>query len=355
MGNNSYFDNTLVAAVVEALTKKLPAGWRTTTSKPSRQNKAVSGLVDAVLKIRRPGTPAGSLLIEAKTRLEPKDVDYLAAKLRPTPSQPVLIAAPFISPRTQERLKASGFGYADLMGNVCLSLSEPGLFIETTGATENPEPNLRDRKSLKGPKAGRLVRALCDFRPPIGLRDLAKRAGVDPGYASRVVGFLNREALVERTPRGPVTSVDWSALLRRWSQEYSPFQRQRSAMYLAPRGVSSVIEKLKGLSTRFSVSGSWAAAQFAPVAPPRLLLVYVDKPATVADDLELRPTEVGANVALAIPFDPVVYERTSRKSGITIAALSQVAADLLTSPGRGPNEAEALMEWMREHEDDWRA
>jgi hypothetical protein len=85
------------------------------------------------------------------------------------------------------------------------------------------------------------------------------------------------------------------------------------------------------------------------------LLLYADEPSALAGELEVRPTEAGANVALATPFDPVVYERTSNKNGVTIAALSQVAADLLTSPGRGPNEGEALMEWMREHEDDWRA
>lgn len=48
-------------------------------------------------------------------------------------------------------------------------------------------------------------------------------------------------------------------------------------------------------------------------------------------------------------------ERTSVKKGITIAALSQIAVDLMTSPGRGPNEAEALMQWMLENEDAWRA
>jgi hypothetical protein len=356
VGNNAYSDNPLAVDVVDLLTARFPAGWQTTASAPQKRDEAgPAGLVDVILKIRRPGAPAGVVLVEAKTRLEPKDVDYLASSLRPTPEQPILVAAPFISPRTQERLKAKGFSYADLTGNVRLSLSEPGLFIETTGASENPDPQSRDRKSLKGPKAGRLVRALCDFRPPIGLRDLAKRAGIDAGYASRVVEFLNREAFVARTTRGPITTIDWPALLRRWSQEYSPFQRQRAAMYLAPRGISAVVEKLKGSSARLAVSGSWAAAQIAPVAPPRLLLVYVDKPAAVAIELDLRPTEAGANVALAIPFDPVVYERTSKKSGITIAALSQVAADLLTSPGRGPNEAEALMEWMREHEDAWRA
>ena len=27
---------------------------------------------------------------------------------------------------------------------------------------------------------------------------------------------------------------------------------------------------------------------------------------------------------------------------------------LLTSPGRGPAEGDALLEWMREHEEEWR-
>jgi hypothetical protein len=293
--------------------------------------------------------------VSAKSRVEPKDVDYLAATLRHTPEDPVLIAARYLSPRTQERLRSRGFAYADLTGNVRLVLTQPGLFIETTGARENPEPSLRDRKSLKGAKAGRLVRAVCDFRPPVGVRELAKRANVDPGYASRVVDFFDREALVTRTPRGPITAVDWRALLNRWSQEYSPFRREGAAMYLAARGITAVTERLERLKVRYAVTGSWAAAEVSPVAPPRLLSLYVDRPRDVVQALDLRPADAGANVALLTPFDDVVFERTSVKKDITIVALSQVAVDLLTSPGRGPNEAEALMQWMQENEDAWRA
>ena len=74
----------------------------------------------------------------------------------------------------------------------------------------------------------------------------------------------------------------------------------------------------------------------------------------MARDVELRPSATGANVALVTPFDPVVYERTSQKKGVIVAAPSQVAVDLLTSPGRGPNEGEALIDWMRDKEHVWR-
>lgn len=353
VGNSLIADNIFLAEVVKALQERLPFGWAGSLLKPSKADGAVS--VDAVLSVRRKGTASGTIRVAAKSRVEPKDVDYLAATLRPTPDASVLIVAPYLSPRTQERLRSRGFAYADLTGNVRLELTEPGLFIETTGARENPEPSPRDRKSLKGAKAGRLVRALCDFRPPVGLRELAKRAVVDPGYTSRVVDFLDREALVTRTPRGPITTVDWRALLNRWSQEYSPFRRQGAAMYLAARGIPAVTERLSQLKVRYAVTGSWAAAEVAPVAPPRLLTVYVDRPGDVEQALDLRPAEAGANVALFTPFDDVVFDRTSVKKGITIAALSQIAADLMTSPGRGPNEAEALMQWMQENEDAWRA
>jgi hypothetical protein len=55
------------------------------------------------------------------------------------------------------------------------------------------------------------------------------------------------------------------------------------------------------------------------------------------------------------PFDPVVFERTTQVDSIVYAAATQIAADLLTSSGRGPEEAEWILEWMEEHENAWRA
>jgi hypothetical protein len=88
VGNKAYSDNTLVAAVVNALAEKLPRSWRTAIAAPPKRDWAPGGLVDAIVTIRRPGAPVGRLFIEAKTRLEPKDVDYLAAPSVRAPSEP---------------------------------------------------------------------------------------------------------------------------------------------------------------------------------------------------------------------------------------------------------------------------
>lgn len=48
------------------------------------------------------------------------------------------------------------------------------MFVRTTGAIRNPSPEAREAARLRGHKAGRLVRALIDIRPPYGVRELAE-------------------------------------------------------------------------------------------------------------------------------------------------------------------------------------
>ncbi len=73
-----------------------------------------------------------------------------------------------------------------------------------------------------------------------------------------------------------------------------------------------------------------------------------------AERFGVRPVESGVNVLLVQPFDPVVFDRTTTSGGVIYAALSQVAADLLTGPGRSPAEGEELLKWMGENQSAWR-
>jgi len=82
--------------------------------------------------------------------------------------------------------------------------------------------------------------------------------------------------------------------------------------------------------------------------------VYCNSPAALGDELELVPSDHGANVALLKPFDGVVWDRTTREADITFAAPSQVAVDCLTGNGRMPAEGDAVLQWMIENEKGWR-
>lgn len=175
------------------------------------------------------------------------------------------------------------------------------------------------------------------------------------GSLSRTLDLLAREGLVARDERRAVVEVDWEAAIRRWTQDYE-FTRSNSVSYfLEPRGLDAFLGKLTDLGVRYAMTGASAAQRFTPVAPSRQASAYVDAPAAVADKLNLRRAETGANVVLAQPFDAVVFERATTIDGLRLVGAGQLAADLLTGPGREPAEGNELLGWMHANEEAWRA
>ena len=173
---------------------------------------------------------------------------------------------------------------------------------------------------------------------------------------SRLLDTLDRQALIERSKRGGVESVDVPGLLRWWAESYDVFRANSTSTFLAPNGAANALAGMAALppAARVAVTGSFAAGRVAPVAGAALLVVYCDDLGQTAEALALLPAEDGANVALLQPFDSVVWERPTRDGGITYAAPSQVVVDCLSGTGRMPSEGEALLSWMTENEPSWR-
>lgn len=352
-------ENDLVEALLEAVRVKLPASWAIS----SLPLPPLPATPDAILEIRAPEDKAGLLVIETKSQLSPGQVAAVANHLREYRSllsgdQPLalIVAAPYLSPGTRDVLIREGLGYFDMTGNLRASMSEPLMVLDSEGAQTNPWVRDRPLRSLKGPTAGRVVRALLDFRPPFSITQVSRFARIPVASVYRVISFLEPEGLVYREPRGPIEEVDWAGLIQRWSRDYSLTGSNRTAMFLEPRGALQVLDELKQADYRYAITGSLATASIAPSVPARLAVVYVERIAETATRLTLRPVDLGANVILAEPYDEVVFERTwtADPQGVVFAALSQVAVDLLTSPGRGPVGGEELISWMRQNQNRWR-
>jgi hypothetical protein len=358
----------LARRLADVLRERLPPRWQADARpRPFAGRTELDGAVDIVA----PDGRAAQLVLEAKAQVEPKDVPAAVAQARrhaqavqdggaggagAASSVAVVVGSAYLSPRTRELLAAEGAGYVDLTGNLRVAADDPALFLELPGRDTNPWTDNRPLRSLRGAAAARVVRALCDFRPPYGVQELAARAQTPISTVSRVVSLLDREAVLTRERRGAVTDVRWVDLIRRWTQDYTFAGSNQVSSYLEPRGLPTLVEKLPKLSRRYAMTGSLAATDLAPIAAPRLGAVFVDPPADeAAAVLGLRPAETGANVLLAVPYDPVVYDRTRERGSLVCAGPSQVVADLLTGPGRSPAEGEALFDWMREHEHAWRA
>ena len=345
-------DNKLIHGAQEVLRARLPDGWRTDLDEGSGATDDTGA--DARLQVRGPDGCTACLAVCPKRSLQPRGVLVLRTHLRDVSAGDSIIVAPHLSPAVRERLREAGLGFVDLTGNIRIALRTPGLFIEANGADVNPDRQSRPSHSLRGGKAGRIVRALIDRKEPPGVRALAAMIGANPGYVSRIVALLDEQALIERSGRGRIASVDWPRLLDRWSQDAPLSSRGTQTMCLEPRDLAAMTSRLGKSSLRYAVTGTLAVSEFAPIAAAHLAVIYVDDVNDAVSVLDLRIAERGANVMLIEPEDEWVFEGCTLRNGLSVVAISQAAADLLTSPGRGPAEAEALIAWMRANERVWR-
>jgi len=341
---------------VGRLRSRLPNGWRLT---PGERGRGRETQRDPQLVVKAPDGAKAVLLVQVKRRVSPRQAAEAAIQLAEAASRAqadgALLVSDYLSELSRKRLRAAAVGYLDLTGNAWITLQRPGLFIQTHGSDKDPSPPRRGTRSLKGIKAARIVRALCDVRPPIGIRALARFSGANAGYVSRMIDFLVSEDLVQRGRTGEIVRTDWQDLIRRWGQDYGLTRTNRAVPCLAPRGLAAVTEKLRLYEKPYALTGSLAVPKEASVAAGRLVTCYADDPEQAADFLGARPEKTGANLLLLEPFDRVVYDRAHTEDGLVKVAHSQCAVDLLTGAGRGPAEADALLEWMAANEDAWRS
>lgn len=337
------------------LAERLPAGW-------SSRLISEAEPIDALVEIRDRGGTAATLIVEAKRIVEGRDVASLREQLdryaEQFPGAQGLVVARYLSPPVRAKLTEAGLSYIDATGNVRVEVGKPGLFLSDRGTDRDPwrGPG-RPRGTLKGEPAAKVVRAMADFVGTWSIRELVDVSKASTGSTYRVVEFLEREGLATRDVDGRVSVPDWAQVLRRWSDDYGFVRSNRVTRWIAPRGLSDLMERLasSGEATRYAVTGTIAAAEWSAYAPARLAMVYANDPSKAAAVWDLRPSDAGANVMLAQPKYEVVFERSLLNSGgVTIAAPSQVVVDLMTGPGRNPTEAEELLEWMRNNEQSWR-
>jgi hypothetical protein len=353
MGNTM----TTTTPFLEQLNTLLPPRWKAEVTRTDLRSQ--DARTDALVEVTGPDGSSGVFLVELKPRVSPREAARIAEALsqltRGEAGPTGILFTRYAGRLAQQRLREAGVSYLDLTGNAWIRLDRPAVFIEREGADVDPDPPRRGVQSLKGAKAARIARSLSDWRPPVGVRELARRTDTNAGYVTRVLSLLENEDVIVRAPTGEVADVRWRDLLLRWSEDYSVTGTNRAATFLAPRGLAQLQDRLARFEDAYAITGSFAVPPEAQVAPGRLFSCYVSSIETAADRLDVRPAEAGANVLLLEPFDRLPFERTRSRGRLTAVAMSQCVVDLLTGTGREPAQADALMTWMAENEDAWRS
>lgn len=351
----------LIDQGVAILKQALPATWKVARIEDPKDDVPRA---DAILTIGAMDQAQARVVIESRTSFTPKDVDAVLGRARlltrVAGDVPLLVVAPWFSERSRTLLVEAGLNYLDLAGNVRLATNYPALFVYREPAVKAPK-RTQSGLSLRGVKAGRLVRLLVDAAPPYTGLELAKYADVTAGYVSRLLEMLDREAIVERNSRGGVERVDWRELLKRRAENYGVFTSNAITRYVCPNGPNYALEKIGDVPRDdLALTGSFPVERVVSVAPPSLLILYtLSAEKDLVEIGGLLPTEEGANVVIATPSDPVITEprwpvAQPVPPRVAVVAASQLTLDCLTGNGRMPQEGAAFMDWMGQNEDQWR-
>ncbi|GLZ39844.1 hypothetical protein Acsp05_34680 [Actinokineospora sp. NBRC 105648] len=351
----------MVAFAEQTLQSLLPRTWQLTAYREERPT--TRGRADARFTITAADGTSAWVLVEVKSIVAPRDVAGMAARLaalQEAETAAAIVVAPFISPTARRQLADHGLGWLDVTGNLRLRLDSPAVYLDRAGADRSSFRDPADRllKSLRGPAAAKVVLALSETPLPTGVRELAFRADVSAATSARVLELLDRDAVIDRSADGVVTSVRKRALLTRWTADYQVMKANEVITTVDPRGISHALEASASLGVRYAVTGSAAARAYlpegvTPVSPLVSLSLYTEDPIQVMDHLRLKKAEHGANVLVMSPYDEVVHARARLVDGLTYAAPAQVVADLLTGAGRSSEEAEQLMSALGETDPGW--
>ncbi|HEX9969913.1 MAG TPA: hypothetical protein VGB03_07215, partial [Acidimicrobiales bacterium] len=212
-----------VAADVEAVLRAtLPPSWGLAFE---REPHLKSGITpDFVATLTAPSGEHVVYVGEAKRESTGSELRTALAQLqkyvRAMADARPLFVAPWISAQTRDRLALEDVSFIDATGNVRLVADRPGLYVTAAGAAKNPWPPDKALQSLRGKGTMRAVRALLDFAPPYGVRDLAGRSEASAPTLSRVIDLLERDGLLSRGDRATVLDVDWAGTIRRWARDY---------------------------------------------------------------------------------------------------------------------------------------
>lgn len=354
MGNALAQEPTLRDAVAR-LDRLLPHDWTVRAD--------AGGPLDGQVTLAGPGGAevAFDVLLKKWTTAPTSHLRGVLLDLPRRPGRSVLLVSNYLNRPMRQACEQLGVSYLDGFGWTLLRSDDPALLVRTEGE-DRPAPRVANEVSrLNGIAAGRVIRALLQLQPPLGVRQLAELAEVkSPGSVSKILPTLVAADAVKRDATGQVVGIHRRRLLERWTQDYSVLHSNGVALdFLAPRGLERVLQQLATLQG-ITVTGAHAARAYldsstVPVVPATRLTLYVSDMHTAKNALGLhRMDRHQANVIMVAPKDRSLLV-PHRQAPLPTVPVAQCLADLMTLPGRESSLADQLIDQLAQKDPAWRS
>jgi hypothetical protein len=288
------------------------------------------------------------IIVDVINRGEPKSirqgVNQLLRFLREMPDAYGIVAAPYVSHKSQQICDNAGVGFVDLAGNCKLVIEN--IFIQNTG---NPNPYSRDksRASIYTPKASRILRVLLShsIKKVWKTKSMAAETGLSYGHIHNVRKRLEDREWINDSKSG-FSLKEPLELLRAWADNYT-FRSNRSFNFYSLDNLGQIEEKIgvwQKSGARTALTGFSGAARYAPMVRYQNIIAYVEEePEMFALDAGFKAVNSGPNVTLLCPYDAGVFYGSRKFEGIAVVSPVQLYLDLIAMPGRGEEAAEALL------------
>lgn len=273
-------------------------------------------------------------------------INRLKSSVRAEHAVPVL-AAPYLSPERQSLCRKSGVYFMDLSGNVFVAHSS--FYVERIGFP-NKYPEKRQRRYPFSDKASLILRELMkDPKRQWGIRELAEKIGLDPGYVSRMAKSLSSSGYASRAG-GKLKIRSPKEILDDWVRAYDLKKNELHRYFVLAPDVKSILQRLRKIDIprkiEYALSVQAGAGLVAPHAIYKEVHMYVGNGEGIEffkKELDLKDADQGANLVLMKPYyKHSVFYDSREIEGLWVVSGIQLYLDLYGYPVRGREQAEHL-------------
>ena len=258
-----------------------------------------------------------------------------------------VLAAPYLSPERQALCREAGVYFMDLSGNVFIA--HRSFFVERIGFP-NKYPEKRRRRYPFSDKASLILREMLrDPRQQWGIRELAEKIGLDPGYVSRMAKSLSESGYASRVS-GKLKIRSPKEILDDWVRAYDLKRNEHHRFFILASDVKSILRRLQEINIpqkcNYALSVQAGAGLVAPHAVYKEVHLYVSDDEGIEffkKELDLKDADQGANLVLMRPYYKYSVFYDSRElEGLRVVSDIQLYLDLYGYPVRGREQAEHL-------------
>jgi hypothetical protein len=275
-------------------------------------------------------------------------INRLKSSVQDENAVPVL-AAQYLSPERQALCRKAGVYFMDLSGNVLIA--HQSFYVERIGFPSK-YPEKRQRRDPFSDKASLILREMLkNPKREWGIRELAEKIELNPGYVSRMAKSLAESGYAARA-RGKLKIRSPKEILNDWARAYDLKRNEHHRFFIFASDVKSILRRLREiempLNCEYALSVQAGAGLVVPHAVYKEVHLYLNDQQSIGffkNALDLKEADQGANLVLMRPYyKHSVFYDCREVDGLRVVSDIQLYLDLYGYPVRGREQAEHLFD-----------